>query len=423
MTYLPRVVDVELDSLLPSAPAIALEGPKAVGKTETLVRRSTTTFYLDDPTVRTLVAADPSLITSAKGPVLLDEWQRLPQVWDVVRRQVDRRPAAPGFLLSGSATPTGEPTHSGAGRIITLRMRPLSLFERQIADQHVSLSALLSGAEPEVKGKSDVSLKDYVAELVSSGFPAIRTAAPGTRNALLDGYLQRIVQRDFPDQGLMVRRPDALLAWLRAYAAATSTSTAYNRILDAATPGDSEKPARSTSEIFRTVLAQLWILEPLPAWSPLDTPLKRLARSPAHHLTDPALAVRLLGLSESSLLRGEERGPRSLRDGQQLGRLFESLVVQSIRVYAQAAGARVSFLRTSRGDHEVDIIVERPDGRVVALEVKLARTPADEDLSHLRWLRREIGEDLLDAVVITTGPFAYRRPDGIAVVPAAMLGP
>ena len=123
------------------------------------------------------------------------------------------------------------------------------------------------------------------------------------------------------------------------------------------------------------------------------------------------------------MLRGEEGGPRSQRDGQQLGRLFESLVVQSVRVYAQAAGARVSFLRTSRGDHEVDIIVESRDGRVLALEVKLARVPDDEDLTHLKWLKREIGEDLLDAVVITTGPYAYRRQDGVAVVPAAMLGP
>ncbi len=423
MTYLPRIVDVELDSLLPSAPAVALEGPKAVGKTETLVRRSATAFYLDDLTVRTLLAAEPSLITTATGPVLLDEWQRLPQVWDVVRRQVDRSPGAPAYLLSGSATPLGEPSHSGAGRIITLRMRPLSLYERQLSEEHVSLRSLLSGSKPSVSGVSAVGLEQYVREIVSSGFPAIRAASSAVRDALLDGYLQRIVQHDFPDQGLMVRRPDALLAWLRAYAAAASTSASYNRILDAATPGEAEKPARSTTESFRTVLAQLWILDPVPAWAPTDTPLRRLGRSPSHQLADPALAVRLLGLSEEALLRGREGGPRSLRDGQQLGRLFESLVVQSVRVYAQAAGARVSFLRTSRGDHEVDIIVERSDSRVTAIEVKLASVPSDEDLVHLKWLQREIGEDLLDAVVVTSGPYAYRRPDGIAVVPAAMLGP
>lgn len=423
MSYLPRVVDAELDALLPGAPAIALEGPKAVGKTETLVRRARTVFDLDDPTVRTILGADPAQITDAEGPVLLDEWQHLPHLWDVVRRRVDRSPGEPAYLLSGSATPTEAPTHSGAGRIITLRMRPLSLYERQLADDHVSLKELLSGGKPKVTGTSGVTLKVYVGELLGSGFPAIRARATRVRNALLDGYLQRIVQHDFPDQGLLVRKPDVLLAWLRAYAAATSTSTSYNRILDAATPGESDKPVRSTTEAFRSILGQLWILEPLPAWAPMDTPLKQLGRAPAHHLADTALSGRLLGLSEASLLSGEEGGPRSLRDGQQLGRLFESLVVQSVRVYAQAAGAQVSFLRTSRGNHEIDIIVERPDGRVVALEVKLTRVPSDEDVKHLAWLRREIGEDLLDAAVITAGPAAYRRSDGVAVIPAALLGP
>ena len=125
-------------------------------------------------TVRSVVAADSTLITTARGPVLLDEWQRLPEVWDVVRRQVDRSPGAPGFLLSGSATPTEGPIHSGAGRIITLRMRPLSLYERQLTGEHVSLSALLSGTKPTITGTSYVSLRDYVREIASSGFPAIR---------------------------------------------------------------------------------------------------------------------------------------------------------------------------------------------------------------------------------------------------------
>lgn len=197
-----------------------------------------------------------------------------------------------------------------------------------------------------------------------------------------------------------------------------------NRILEAATPGDGEKPARGTTRAYGNVLDALFILDPLTAWAPAGSQLRRLAQAPAHHLVDPALAVRLLGLSEASLLRGQQAGPLLLRDGNLLGRLFESLVVQSVRVYAQANRARVYFLRTSRGDHEIDMIVERGDGRVVAIEVKLTRDVTDEDVKHLRWPCREIGEELLDAAVITPGQFAYRRPsDGIAVIPAAMLGP
>lgn len=422
--YLPRVVDLELDQLLEGAPAIALEGPKATGKTETLSRRAATIYPLDDASVRTAIEAAPNQLADAPPPVLLDEWQRLPLVWDLVRRRVDADPIGSRFLLSGSAAPIETPVHSGAGRIITLRMRPLSLFERQLSDSHFSLGDLLTGEKPDVSGKGTLTLGDYLRELVASGFPAIRSAPVRAREDLLDGYLDRIAQRDFAEQGYQLRRPNALKAWMRAYAAAIATTASYNRILDAATPGDAEKPARGTTEAYRNVLDELFILDPLTAWTPAATPLRRLGRAPAHHLADPALAARLLGLSEAALLRGQQAGPLPLRDGNLLGRLFESLVVQSVRVYAQAARARVYFLRTSRGDHEVDIIVERSDGRVVAIEVKLTPNVTEEDVKHLRWLGGEIGEELLDAVVVTPGQFAYRRPsDRIAVIPAAMLGP
>src|SRR4051812_26980535 len=141
--YVARVVDAELDELMTGLPAIALEGPKGVGKTETAVRRAKTGFTLDDTAQRALIAAEPGRLDRATPPVLVDEWQLHPEVWDLVRRSVDRE-AAPGrFLLTGSATPTTAPTHSGAGRIVRLRMRPMTLPERGIAQPTVSLRALL----------------------------------------------------------------------------------------------------------------------------------------------------------------------------------------------------------------------------------------------------------------------------------------
>lgn len=135
------------------------------------------------------------------------------------------------------------------------------------------------------------------------------------------------------------------------------------------------------------------------------------------------LAVTLLGTSADALLAGDDAGIEFPRDGTLLGHLFESLVTQSVRVYSQAAEAKVRHLRTKAGRHEVDVIVVRPDGRVVAIEVKLKRTVHDDDIRHLAWLHEQIGDDLLDAMIVTTGPRAYRRPDGVAVVPAALLGP
>jgi predicted AAA+ superfamily ATPase len=160
----------------------------------------------------------------------------------------------------------------------------------------------------------------------------------------------------------------------------------------------------------------------VPAWLPSRNHLNRLAQAPKHHLADPALAARILGLDADALLSGEEAGPQIPRDGTLLGHLFESLVTLSVRVYAQAAEARVKHLRLHGGQREIDLIVERADQRVLAIEVKLSGTVTDDDVKHLHWLREQIGDDLLDAVVINTGPQAYRRKDGVAVVPAALLG-
>lgn len=173
---------------------------------------------------------------------------------------------------------------------------------------------------------------------------------------------------------------------------------------------------------YREILERLWILDQVPAWIPSRSHLRRLSSPPKHQLADPALAGRLLGVDADALLAGRAVGPVIPRDGTLLGALFESLIVLSVRVYAQAAEATVSHVRTAGGEHEVDIIVERQDGRVVALEVKLASAISDRDVRGLLWLRDQIGADLLDAAIITTGQEAYRRADGIAVIPAALLG-
>jgi predicted AAA+ superfamily ATPase len=420
--YWGRIVDGELDALLPGLPAISLEGPKGVGKTATAARRARTFFALDEPAERELLRGDPGRLDRSRTPVLVDEWQREPTVWDLVRRSVDRDPTPARFLLTGSATPTTAPTHSGAGRIVTLRMRPMSLAERGLSTATVSLRDLLRGKRPAVDGSAKLGLPDYVEEIVRSGFPAIRHLPGRARRAQLDGYLARIIERDFPEQGHLVRRPATLEAWLAAYASATASTASYNVILDAATPGHDDKPAKTTTIAYRDVLSQLWLLDPVPGWSPARNSFARLGTAPKHHLADPALAARLLGVDVDALLHDDIARPAVPRHGPLLGGLFESLVTLSVRVYAQAAEATVHHLRTRNGDHEIDLIVQRADHRIVAFEVKLAPTVTDRDTIHLRWLRDRLGDDLLDAAVITTGPHAYRRPDGIAVIPAVLLG-
>jgi predicted AAA+ superfamily ATPase len=420
--YVRRVVDVELDDLLVGLPAISLEGPKGVGKTATAVRRASTVHRLDDPATLEIVRADMARLTGGAPPILVDEWQRLPASWDAVRRAVDddRRPGR--FLLTGSASPSTSPTHSGAGRIVRLRMRPLTLTERGVAVPTVSVADLLSGARPPLDGSTAMRLEDYVAEIVTGGFPGMRSSVERIQRRALDGYLDRIVDTDLPELGVEVRRPGTLRRWLAAYAAATGTSTSFEKIRDAATAGDGSTPAKSTTIPYRTALERLWVLDPLDAWMPSNNHLRRLTASPKHHLADPALAARLVGAGTASLLSGQ--GPSTIeRDGTFLGSLFESLATLNVRVLGQAADASTFHFRTRGGEREVDLILERDDRRVVALEVKLSETIEDHDLGHLRWLRDELGDQLLDAIVLTTGRQAYRRQDGIGVVPLALLGP
>lgn len=421
--YHRRVVDDELDELMAALSAIALEGPKGAGKTATASRRAKTIHALDDPAQRSVAVADPARLLEAPPRVLIDEWQHVPESWDLVRRQVDAG-APPGqFLLAGSAWPEGIDTHSGAARIVSVRMRPMALAERSSDPPTVSLAELLSGARPPIGGRTGWRLQDYVDEILRSGLPGLRGLSGRALRAQLDGYLQRIVDRDFPELGHQLRNPAALRRWMTAYAAASSTTATYEKIRDAATSGQGEKPARDATQPYRDVLERLFILDPVPAWAPTRSHIRRLTLPPKHQLVDPALAARLLGVDAGDLLRGDAVGPPIPRDGTLLGALFESLATLSLRVYAQGSEAGVFHLRTGSGEHEVDLIAQRGDGRIVAAEVKLARDIDAKDVRHLNWLAERIGDDLLDAVVVTTGEQAYRRSDGIAVVPAALLGP
>lgn len=423
MAYHRRIIDDALDEFFPHLAAIALEGAKGVGKTATATQRASTTLSLNDPSERAALAGNLDLVTQVPPPVLIDEWQLEPSVWDRVRRAVDDDPSGGRFLLAGSAgVAPGVRIHSGAGRIVSMTMRPMAFAERDVHRPTVSLRALLAGESDAIDGTSDVDVPTYTEEILRSGFPGIRDLPERSRQLQLDSYVSRIVEHELPESGVSVRRPGALRAWLAAYAAATATNAAYSTILNAATPGEGDKPARQTAAAYREHLQRIFVLDPLEAWIPPFAPLKRLTYTPKHHLVDPAIAARLVGVDSSALLRGQ--GSRAAAAaGTWLGALFESLVTQAVRVYASGGAARVGHLRTKSGDHEIDLIVEGESLSCLAIEVKLSSAVDDRDVQHLNWLHREIGDRLVDRLVIHAGRHAYRRPDGVAVVPLALLGP
>ena len=427
--YQPRITDSELGELLGGLPAISIEGPRAIGKTRTALQHANTVYPLDDPEVLEAVRSTPRMITDGEPPILIDEWQRYPPSWDIVRRAVDEEFSPGRFILTGSARPEIRPVHSGAGRIITLRMWTTSLAERLSYRQgghrpYVSLGSLLTGERPEIDVGADLTVEDYAEEIVAGGFPAWQQIRGRAHQMLVDGYLHLVAEHDLPLAGYRVRNPASLRRWLTAYAAATSTVASYEAIRDAATSGEGNKPAKTTTLAYRDTMEAMWVLEPLPAWLPVGSHLSRLKRGPKHHLADPALAARLLNATKESLLDGHpvmasgpNKGPRTL-----LGALFESLVTHDLRIYAQPANARVFHMRTWKDQQEVDLIVEHGNG-VLAVEVKLGTEVTRRDTRHLRWLRDRLGPGLIDAMVVTTGRRAYRRADGIAVVPAGLLGP
>ncbi|MFV0433099.1 MAG: ATP-binding protein [Leucobacter sp.] len=420
------MIDDELSHLLSGVPAVAIHGPKGVGKTASAARLAASVLELDRPGQLATLRGDRGIIDRLETPILVDEWQLDPPVWNAVRRSVDSDRTPGRFLLTGSANPHDARVHSGAGRIVNVRMRPLGFSERRLASPTVSLAALTRRAAGVIEGHTSITLADYTNEILASGFPGIRQGAAPFRRREIASYLDHALVEEVPALGSVVRRPESLRAWLQAYAAATSTTASYEAIADAVSP--TARPARDTVIDYRDALTSLWLLDPVPAWIPRGAGIERIARTPKHHLADPALSARLLGASEATLLGSTtdaDRRPeyQRFRDGPLLGSLFESLVTLSVRVLAQPLELEVSHLRTYRGEHEVDLILSTEGGEVIAIEVKLAESINDRDVRHLNWLHTKLGDRLIERMIITTGTYAYRREDGVAVVPLALLGP
>jgi predicted AAA+ superfamily ATPase len=427
-TNYERLIEPYLRHLMTAFPAIAIDGLKGVGKTVSTKRIANTVFELDRERHFEQLSNNMQNLASEQAPILIDEWQRMPNVWDYVRRAVDEGATPGSFLLTGSIANADMNIHSGAGRIIRQKMYPLSLAERGIETPTVSIHELFSSKEPfsaPVSGETEVSFNEYMNEIARSGLPAFRTFSAEQRKIAFASYFENMLSHEFMQQGIRLRQPQTLSRWLRSFAAAISTDAGYNEILDASTAGEGHKPAAKTTIAYREALGNLWVLDELPPWGDGEDFFSGLKRSPKHYLADPAFAAYLLGLDENILtnttgwLGHADRFDEKY--GSIAGRLFEALIQLSLNTYASVNGAKLSYLRTHKGDHEIDFIIQK-DLKTIACEVKLAPYASNHDAKHLLWLRENIGGRLTDAMILTAGPLAYRRPDGIAVVPAALLG-
>ena len=416
--YQPRVVDREVAEALQASPAVLLDGPRASGKTWTGKRFAQSEALFDTmPGVRLAASIDPASLLDGPVPRLLDEWQQVPDIWNPMRRACDDRAEMGQFLLTGSANPPDEITrHSGAGRVVRVRMRPMSLLESGESDGSVSLSKLMDGesCRPQSPGVQTPEMIDLVCR---GGWPRIASGTPVSAQRYLRDYLDDISRTDIAQVDDVRRDPVGVRRLLASLGRNTGTKASYTTLAKDAS-GDREVPMHSrTVKGYVQALERLFVVEDLPAWQPHLRSRIALRTTPVRHFVCPSLAVAALR-TNSARLRADLRF---------FGFLFESLVVRDLRIYSQLEGCQLSHYRDEYG-LEVDVILERADGEWAAFEVKLGSDEGVmEGIESLRQLRDRVNTKRMGApvklAVITATGIGVELPDGIAVIPITTLGP
>ncbi len=407
--YITRIADGLLDELLGSFPAISLVGPRAAGKTTTAVRRAATVLRLDDPEVRQSVAAAPdAMIARLPEPIVLDEWQEVPEVLGAVKRSVDADPAPGRFILTGSVRAELENrVWPGTGRILQVPMYGMSVRERLgRANLAPLIDRILAGGVGAVGAPDErLNVRDYLDLMLEGSFPEPALRMPGgSRRRWFAGYVEQMITRDVP--AIAPRRdPDLLRRYLSVLAVNTAGIAADSTLWSAA--GVNSKTAQAYQGLFQ----RMFVLDMIPAW--FSNPLKRLTKAPKRYLVDPALVAAVLGLGRDAILYGPDM----------LGRLLDTFVAAQIRaeLAASSADPRLYHLREEHGRKEVDLLVETAGGAIVAIEVKAAGTVTAADARHLSWLRDEVGDSFVAGIVLHTGPHIFPLGDRIAAAPVSSL--
>jgi predicted AAA+ superfamily ATPase len=423
MAYKNRLVDKLLSAYLEGLPAVLIEGGKAVGKTETATQFAKTILDMTDRTTRELYSIEPSLALTKARPVLIDEWQNVPELWSVTRRAIDNGLGEGSVIFTGSSLKTQSDLHTGAGRIVRMKMRPFSIEERGMSDSYIRMSDMLKPdfemAETTVTNKT---ISDYLDEIYRSGFPGIRERNEIAREALIDGYIENLINKEFAENGFAIRKPNILRLWLRGYAAAISTSTTINAISQIAQTFANEEMTKSTIKGYREALEALGIIEEVPAWLPAGKTNAQLRKANEHFLIDPALATTLLGVEKEHIERYKLPEKVTKFTTTFLGQLLESFVYQSLATYAEINRAQISYLRSANGSKEIDFIVQK-GYTILLFEVKASAEITSDDVENLNWFEEEFGEEFrVVKNIVYAGKIATTLEGGINQIPIAMLG-
>lgn len=423
--YLPRVADVQIERYLKAFGAVEIAGTKWCGKTWSALMHGASVSYVDESL--DLARADPSMMLIGDRPHVIDEWQRVPAIWDCVRHEVDRARGTRGaFILTGSSTPAtrqGEqgPAHSGAGRIGRVRMSPMSLFESGESTGQVSLSGLFDGEfAPCVAERDTLGLVEAACR---GGWPEAVDMEVDTAQLIAREYVTAALGVSIPALGL---DPDIARRLASSLARNLGQAATYKTIITDMF-GAEENPLSVIDEgrvrAYLDALKGMYIVEEVPGWAPPARDRKRFATKPKRYLADPSLACALLGMSPAALLA----------DWQTFGLVFENMVVRDLSVYARALDllddVPVRYYRDDSGV-EADAIVQLADGRWAAFEFKVSEDKVEKGVASLERMRRKVCENPRSqtrppefmAVITGVGEYAREVAEGIVVVPLRLLG-
>lgn len=418
-TYLSRVADGVLTAKLKTAGAVHIKGPKWCGKTATAQRLAASEVYLQDPdkgpALLELASIKPSALLNGPEPRLIDEWQMAPQLWDAVRYAIDRGHGRGRFILTGSATPrkSEKPKHSGVGRIAKMHMRTMSLFESRESNGEVSLQALFDGAD-EATSIADFDIEHIAHAVCRGGWPeAVIENDKSIALGMARDYVAELLDSDIEEIDGVKRNKTWMRSIMRSYARNLSSEAPLTTI---AADMQGEPPSIDTVSEYVDALARACVIEDLAAWNPRLRSKTAVRTSPTRHFTDPSIAAAMLGATPEKLLS----------DFETFGLLFESMCVRDLRVYAEPLGGEVFHYRDKTG-LEADAVIVLGDGRWGLAEVKLGSRQIDEASAHLKKLAAKIDQDhegMPSFLMVLTGTTtAYRREDGVFVVPLATLAP
>lgn len=421
--YYKRLIEQEIELKMRTSGALVVAGPKFCGKTTTCMLYQKSFVKLNTQQAISMARMNPKAVLNGEKPRLIDEWQKAPDVWNQVKDDLDFNYEFGKYILTGSSTPADKTTvhHSGVGRIASIKMRPMSLWESQESKGSVSLSALFDGKEDEFPWdmNQDFSLEDVAYLLCRGGWPISVRAPRDIALEVTKNYWNGLfVFEDCENERFRNKKPEVLRMIVRSYARHISTEAAASTIIADVRQSNERTMDAKTFADYMEALNDLYILEDMRAWNPNIRSKTSIRSTPTRHFVDTSIACRALGVSPKDLMG----------DLESFGLFFEDMAVRDLRIYTESLGGEVLHYRDNAG-LECDAVLHLDDGRWGAVEIKLGGDDNIEDgASTLKQLKSKIEEKSDEnapsfLLVLTAVGGAYRREDGVFVAPINLLKP